>query len=1560
MGIAEEKEPLSPADKSIATQPPPTLAQEQAIKSDKPSAVSDTSLAMEHRLPEEQAPDSALRAEPVESATAERSEKLVEDNSPPDTARAEMNQAIEGPTGIPSAADDSAASRSAQDAPLGASPIDPLLAEPERPRAPTPIEMLTEHGNATPLLGELQLPNDPAIDDVAAATSLVQAQPKEEVPTIDTAPSDALAVPAVDSGTTIPGSSGTLAPSSTFASAFEKRHDLSRHTSASSTSAFRRRDGASTPSSSRSASRLSVFERLRQKARSMSRSRKEGSRSRPASLVLSHSNLLSDENLAEPKTAVLVGEAKINREEDTPRPNTNAFPLDDFSDVAVDPTWKPTSATSPLEAPASPPRVEAWNDPDAQLPLKTPTGRTVERNVGRLGVLPSPAPTAITFAEGERHASLEQARRRNSAAAVSGQTNWRRGLEERFGGGLEPLPSRACSHGETEMVSDELMAAEGNPAEGLGLITNTSGKLLEQEHTPPTISMAAPRPGPQQRKVSDISSLPSQQHRASESQSPLSSRPTSADLGAGNSSRVGMLVESSVLRSRSGSMAVVSPTSNNGSQISGLIDSEILEASPTTIKNVEAVEVSEMGRRNDLQKSVPSESTLWSKEIEAQEKLVARQGGQRQDGAVGETAGARGALADIIASATARKMKREDANASSPSATGSLPAKRQLSEAQPDSYVLRDEVADKRRPSSADKWEDARSEVSVEQGEQNDERRERHGVAGSRKSSISSLGAGDVRSTVEPGAAQGSQDRVERQPVVSDESMSHQAVPAGPTGASPVSPFVTNFGQQVLRLAHSNNASHPGMPDRPLSYMPSPRDGDGYAQDRITTATDMRSSVSPAVDLSLVSGPPAGTPPFQQHPVFRNSSSSVGNAQPAEYERMRSTSRLSGVLMSPGLDRVEDPMQASRPQSGFFRRGDSAPTTGGIPSRDTISDLHGLEDVHAWGVETATTPNEEASPAAPQQIDQKQARRKSAIWQAFSSRRSSMQAKLDSQNSTTTPLASLENVDPSSIPAQPLDPLERSDSSKRKMKTLQKPQRANSNAVQLGGEPKKKRFSGLKSLLGWSSTTAGGSSKAARDDNVKDRPEPAKKLRKMAPSAAENVKPMASPPMYQGRPTNPATVLGSMSGYQEYEAARRREMARAAIGMPPPQQEFRPPPAAVSGEPPPDGWYGPSSREQEGRAHVTPTYESRAMPEFRRLHSRGPASQERSVVRVPEAFRPVEASFGSQATPIGPPLEQTQSTRDLGPDEGHSGSYLGLSQGIGLRQPSPHHQIDPSQSLSQPKIRGAGSAPALQTHESGRVVSVGTELARSPAKEYGDQQTPWSIILPGGGSAQGSRQTSWSIPPQQQQQQVRRQSAEYHRQPPNDLYPRQSQGEEYHEPHPEDARLYNDRGPYPSPPYSPDLARPPPGENQPQNWMSRQVFSQSTNAGYSHPSQNPMYQAAGAGSVSQQWFPRQPPPPQPYHYHSRPPPAGMNRYYSGGQHRPPSAGGGYQRHHSADSANGIVMPYSQQQRRPSSGGYIGRRDEATFGEEELIMRGASYPGQEWAPMEPGREEGRWR
>ena len=72
------------------------------------------------------------------------------------------------------------------------------------------------------------------------------------------------------------------------------------------------------------------------------------------------------------------------------------------------------------------------------------------------------------------------------------------------------------------------------------------------------------------------------------------------------------------------------------------------------------------------------------------------------------------------------------------------------------------------------------------------------------------------------------------------------------------------------------------------------------------------------------------------------------------------------------------------------------------------------------------------------------------------------------------------------------------------------------------------------------------------------------------------------------------------------------------------------PPAAATGavRPPPEGWYGPSLSARD-RA---------PMPEFRRLHSSGNSpGRSKPLARVPEAFRPVDASFNRPVEPVGPP-----------------------------------------------------------------------------------------------------------------------------------------------------------------------------------------------------------------------------------------------------------------------------------------------------------------------------------
>ena len=1535
------------------------------------------------------------------------------------------------------------------------SQIDKAILADIRGEEPTSIGIVPKdliestHAPSTTLPVDRSAISDPVVGTIPETTS---AEKHEEVP------SSALAAPGHNrsfseaAGMTL--NSSNLAPAP--ASAFENRPDLSRRTSAaSSILPFRRREGSSTPSSRSSRPLSGVFDRLR----GWSRSRNERSRSRPASLVLSRSNLLSDEGLSTPapdeqSKAVTRGltldEADEHDKLVTPKAPqhtfTSDFALTDFSDVAVD-SMKATSPKSPPAALNSPQRTETWNDPDAQIPPKTPDPRHHSENHGRLGVLPSPAPTATTFADGEnaqRHASLEQARRRSSAVAYGA---WRQGLEDQYGGGekLEPVKSR--------VNSEEDVGVDANAAVAHVASTNSSS---------PTKGSPTRRPQ-QQRKVSDITTLPSQQRRASES----ASKPPSLSSGSprkatisrsqtgtiapgGNGSGMLFPSHSRNISQVSGfttggneSGMLVTGHSRNISQVSGLTDAELAEASPLTIRAAEPTLLQHDATSEDQSK--------WDQVIAEQEAEIQRLEGVRMprqaeaqksvEAAPPQTRAAGGAFASIIASATARNERQRPV------------------ESQPNPYVLSDTSATSsgahdlevpRRPSSAEKWEDARSEVSAEEGAQEDSFHQSTDPSESRRSSVSSIGANAALTGLRTSSGHHSAELVaaaaaataaisqpssprpqpprspaEQQPAsfetvrgpaehgaqpLMTEPMSSQAVPAGPIGASP-----TTATQSRPQLAHTRTTSQgllpgmrppslgnsdfqkrfsqrlyaqrPDMGERPLSYMPLPRDEGGFVREEIDTsagATSARqngaetsptaatpveqagTATPPGADISALSGPPAGTAPFQQHPVFRNS---MVDVQPTEYEKMRSSSRQGGVLTSPGLT---DGPGSPNSQPGYFR--DAQPLTSAIPGRDVISDNHGLEDVHDWG-QTVTTPHDEAPGGTPSE-QQKHGRKKSGMWNAFTNRRAPNGAKPDIV-APIAPLASLENSESVNANITAGEP-ERMDTIRKGQKTLQKPQRANTNAVKLSeSEPKKKRFSGLKSLLGRSTTTAGEGSARASSQT---REAKTRKLSKVAPAAP------TPPPQYQ--PGNPATVKGEMTSYEEYERARKREMAayaeqsshvqrshtRAQSSQVPtsPVDQDRTP----TGQPPIDGWYGPSSQRHSEDA--VRGAQVQQMPDYRRLHSQG-STHERPLARVPEAFRPVDASFKKPVEPIGPPPGHTPPMREFGPSAqaapqpqyapGRQERW-GSDGTVPISGRSEYYATGQRPFGSVPTISPVQHRlPQLQTQSPeprDRVVSMGTELARSPAKDYQDQQTPFAITLPAG-SQPSSREASWGEshlpveaqqqyqPPPQQYQYAetsppRMRSSEYQQQyqQQNQAYMRNDSRYGPGSPPPQNysygrsdipGQAYShDRGAYPSPPYSPEqhqspYQRPPPQQQAQYDWMSRQALTQGQN--YSHPAQAPMYQSRMEAGAQAGWAPREQRPVE------------HRRYYSqGAQPKPQHVASVQQRQFMRGEEGGV----NHRQRRPSTG-YSGRRDDPAVGEEEveMIMRGASYPGQEWDP-----------
>ncbi|GIZ38661.1 hypothetical protein CKM354_000207100 [Cercospora kikuchii] len=1369
-------------------------------------------------------------------------------------------------------------------------------------------------------------------------------------------------------------------------SATANRPDAARRTSTSGLLALRssaRREGSATPTNGSSSSRepsrgwtqggaanprplSGVFERLKERtARSWSRSR-----SRPQSLVFWKGGADGTSSSADDIGAEK-GEVEDAATGSAARPQSA---LMDFSDVAVDPT-RPAgtavpSGSLPLHGslPSSPQRIEAWNEPGAKLPTpKTPDakGKISPQEQERLGVLPSPAPTAATFADAEhmrRGSSIDVERQRrkrssvgnNSAfGSVSEEANWKKGLEERYAGDSSSTTVDGRAFATAGVMTGEPLETVPSQEEFEEKTAGVMPPTLKDDGPTSASARSSPtkRPMQNQRKVSDISTLPSQMHRraASEGVSPVKQ------------------TFSTTIPTNEGSNA--SPMlSGNESQISELSDVEVVTAEPMTMRPVEAVVV-QGGEESAEEEATPtakrSGSSRWEREIAEQEKEVRRlervqSAESGRSVAPGETSPrerpAGGTFASIIASATARKEKLQ---------------KPQLVEAQHNPYVLPSEQnpgAASARPTSegqdrvGDRWEDARSEVSAEEGASDD-----------RRSSVSSFGEGEnvrpatsrTNTGLQPAAAEkdkraatgqsspndernmpssfetvraapeAPQQAQQPPPLVIEEPMTSQAIPAGPTTntASPTSPssagLMPGVRQPSLgttdfqkRFSQRLYAQRPDMGERPMSYMTLPRDEGGFVQEEIDTrnaasastkSLDAASAAPAAIanannvekendpppfiteDLSALSGPPAGTAPFQQHPLFRQH------------------------------------------DAGYFPDGSQQPMSAGarIPGRDVISDDHGLEDVHAWGDNVVTTPQGEHPPSGNASNQPPHARKKSGTWKAaFRSNK---------------PLASLENSDNvnAGVTAGG-EEMDRMDTVRKvsggAKRTLQKPQRASSSAVKLSssgaeGEPKekekKKRFSGLKSLLGRASTSAGTAAAIetrpghARHQSERERSrtrdEKGRKLTKAAPPLA----PAGPAPLQsQWHPGNSATVKGGVGSYAEYEHARKKEMAAFAeqsersqrilarreagrqdmtmtgAGGPQEQAEMMSPTNIVDGapslSPPADGWYGPSAR----KTHVDETEEQGyTMPEFQRTDRQQVAAEQRRAAAQTGNPLPLRDYAASPPPAIDDQQRSAPGTRD-----GRFGSIAsvpvsGRSEFFATGQ-RPLGSVDSSVSPVRQRPFGSmssatispvhGNAPPLQIQTQGqfgpsqqqrvsprdRVISMGTEVARSPAKEYRDQQTPFAITLPGAGEASAvqSNDAAWNEAQARAaydvQQQYQYAEPDYERvqyqQPQSPLYSAGGEGRYPPGQRPHNGFNYEGRDTYsqqqgydydrrmPSPPTSPmydnsHYARQPPPQQR--NWMSQQVFQQGQQ--YSHPAQSPMYQAQRTEPASQSgWFPR--------------------------------------------------------------------------------------------------------
>lgn len=340
--------------------------------------------------------------------------------------------------------------------------------------------------------------------------------------------------------------------------------------------------------------------------------------------------------------------------------------------------------------------------------------------------------------------------------------------------------------------------------------------------------------------------------------------------------------------------------------------------------------------------------------------------------------------------------------------------------------------------SSAQDW-DKRSAVSSEDhfhdAKEGDSTEPSHG-AQSRRSSVSSMGNAAV-----------------------EEQMSAQAVPAGPIGPTQQRQPETMETDQQERFM---NRPYSFEGQKPMSYMPLGTTASG-APIQESLDDDSRPE-SPSVDLSGISGPPVGTQPYQKHPAMRDAEA---GGLPGDHGGLRSpppAPDLEPVFAAAPMPQptprsrqvsAEAKDRTSKRFSGFFRSGrpsQSATTVYG-PAPSAISDQYGLENL-------PTGPAAVARPGTQASGNTLQAKRQSGIWNSF--KRSSVMLPDDSRQSS---IALPSRMD---ITAEPSPPPR--DAATPRANTLKKPQRATTNATP-PDPAKKKRFSGLGSLFGRSSTT---------------------------------------------------------------------------------------------------------------------------------------------------------------------------------------------------------------------------------------------------------------------------------------------------------------------------------------------------------------------------------------------------------------------------------------------------------------------------------------------------------
>jgi hypothetical protein len=554
------------------------------------------------------------------------------------------------------------------------------------------------------------------------------------------------------------------------------------------------------------------------------------------------------------------------------------------------------------------------------------------------------------------------------------------------------------------------------------------------------------------------------------------------------------------------------------------------------------------------------------------------------------------------------------------------------------------------------------------------------GDASSRRSSVSSLGNPESHDTiVKSGAAS------KRHSVIGmlDSSTGEVGAPLDQrrsVSPLPVEPSVTESrGPTFVPYAMPPNGSpqtadftnrnyQPSQPreQRPVSYMAHSRKSSAVSYQDVVNMQQANKRYSIGGGGVPADYPVPGAVVYQQQPAQPRSRApslapsrapSLGHP-PSEYDRLRSPQPGDADIM------VGD--TTSRRSSGYFYGPDvSTGALGAIPSPSKIDDNYNAL-VHPQGPEEA----EVVTPLEQPEQQQPQKKRKSGIMDSFR-RASSFHS--NANNSSR----------PSSHGSLPLAVVAANNSTEfslAKTKTLKKPQRAPSSAVE---PPKNKRFSTLGSIFRRSSSqasprvsgpverqTPSSSQQAVAADTP---PRESKKLRKSQPMSSQPQQPQQQqypqrpPSHYAGPPPGnyaayeammrqqspPGTSPGQSVPSQYWQQQQQPTSAEPEMMSSPYQQrpagyyQQGPPPGqyqqhqssqpnsrthSLVGSPvaehsPPSEYYGAASTQPSAVYGQQPTSPSpgQPRPQVRRLHSEGYRRRD-TVPGIPEAHSPVNSS----------------------------------------------------------------------------------------------------------------------------------------------------------------------------------------------------------------------------------------------------------------------------------------------------------------------------------------------